>query len=444
MIAQIASSSSDTLRQDGVRKVRMAVAGVGGFAQHHHRAIRRMEREGRAQLVATCDPNIDRLADLKRELDFAGRAVRVEAGFEAMLANGADGLDAVTLPVPIHLHAAMHAACVARGLSCYLEKPPSLDLRELDRMIATDRAAPRPTFVGFHHLANPALHRLKARILAGEFGRLREVAFLGLAQRPRAYYRRNGWAGCLAVGDRMLLDSPFGNAMSHHLMNLLYLAGTRHEWDFAAPVAARSLLLRGNPIEGPDTVFAEVELAGEVRARLALSHACRHPLRQREILVFDEATIVIDPRQQMTISRHAGIPQTEPFSIPPLGLALDLFVRGIGSPASRPPVRLEDCVGFAELNALLYLGAPQIHSVRSSHIEISEETDAMVIHGVDAAAEDFVATGRWPGGGWLGEALLAGCAHRDQLPELGPRIAAWRRPSGHRTSQPAEALAKTP
>lgn len=430
MDSLITSAPHSAERSDSFRPVRLAVAGVGGFAQQHHAAIQKMEREGRVRLLATCDPGIDHLTDLSRELDFVSRGVKLESGFEAMLADFGDKLDAVTLPVPIHLHASMHEACVRRGLACYLEKPPTLDPAELDRMIAVDAAAELPTFVGFHHLANPAMHRLKARIVAGEFGRLREIAFLGLAQRPRSYYARNSWAGRITVKSRILLDSPCGNAMSHHLMNLLYLAGTEHERNIAVPAAVESLLLRANCIEGPDTVFASLKLQNGVTGRLALSHACHNACKQREILIFDEATILIDPRRQLSIHPRKGPSQVTPFSIPPMSVAFNLFINGMVNRQPWPPVRLEDCVSFVELNALLYLAANGIHVIDPSHIESGSGTDAVVIRGIDAAAEDFIATGRWPGGDLLGVNLGTGYASRDTLPQLRDSLDALRPSQG--------------
>ena len=53
----------------------------------------------------------------------------------------------------------MHKAIVARGLACYLEKPPTLWPDELAQMIATDADARFATNVGFNFTIEPARSR---------------------------------------------------------------------------------------------------------------------------------------------------------------------------------------------------------------------------------------------------------------------------------------------
>ena len=119
---------------------RIAIVGMGGFAGLHHSTLLRLEERGHARLVATCDPRAAAFAVEQETWRLATRGVRVFPTFGEMLAANRDSLDLVAIPTPIPLHAEMHAAVTALGLPCYLEKPPTLDHAELERMISADRA----------------------------------------------------------------------------------------------------------------------------------------------------------------------------------------------------------------------------------------------------------------------------------------------------------------
>jgi predicted dehydrogenase len=162
-------------------------------------------------------------------------------------------LDLVVVPTPINLHAEMHAAATAFGLPVHLEKPPTLDHAELEQMIAADAHARRASFVGFNFIIEKTRLALKQRLLAGEFGDVRGATLSATWPRPTSYFTRNQWAGRLLVGDQLVLDSCFGNAMAHFVHNLLFWAGNRGLYSWGQPAAVRAELDRAHPIEGADT-----------------------------------------------------------------------------------------------------------------------------------------------------------------------------------------------
>lgn len=69
---------------------------------------------------------------------------------------------------------------------------------------------------------------LKARLLAGEFGRLKQSAMLGSWPRSSAYYGRAEWAGRLMLGGERVLDSPIGNAMAVRWSSLVTFPHSGH------------------------------------------------------------------------------------------------------------------------------------------------------------------------------------------------------------------------
>jgi predicted dehydrogenase len=377
----------------------IAVIGMGGYAVRHHEAVAALEAAGEVRLVCTCDPAFETLT--RPEWRLRERGVPVFRDYRSMLDRCAGDIAVVTIPTPIPLHAEMHAEVVGRGLAAYLEKPPTLDPLELEEMIARDAAAPVPTLVGFNFTTEPVLRALKARLLAGEFGRLLSVGLFGWWPRSMAYYRRNGWAGRLLGEDgRLILDSCLGNAFAHHVHNLLQWAGTRGMDHWTEPESVRANLWRAHPVEGADTAFVEAATETGVLLRIALSHACRGPEIQWESLRCEDAGIIYKVGHEATITRPNG--RREILPLPPhdgqvanLRALLDCL-RGT---RDRPPTTLADSRPFVHLNALTYLSAGQIHRFAPADRTGGDADDGYLeIPWLQAAAADFLEHGRWPAG----------------------------------------------
>src|SRR5690606_1553629 len=125
--------------QDRVKSpIRIGIVGMGGFAGSHHTTIARLEEREHARLICTCDPHPERFAAEQQNWRFTTRGVQVFGDYHAMLEACHHSLDMVVIPTPIQLHAEMHAAATAYGIPTYVEKPPTLDHAELERMIAAD------------------------------------------------------------------------------------------------------------------------------------------------------------------------------------------------------------------------------------------------------------------------------------------------------------------
>ncbi|MBC8012272.1 MAG: Gfo/Idh/MocA family oxidoreductase, partial [Burkholderiales bacterium] len=274
------------------KRLRLGIIGMGGYAARHHEVALALEDRGECRLVCTCDPRPESFAEQARRWRLEARRVAVHTDYLSMLDRHAGELDVVVIATPIPLHAEMHAAVVGRGLAAYLEKPPTLDPDELEEMIARDARAPTTTLVGFNFIAEAERQALKRRLVAGEFGVLREARLFGFWGRSSAYYGRSAWAGRLFTDDgRLLLDSCLGNGLSHHVHNLLHWAGVDGLDNWATPTRVRAWLARAHPIEGADTCFAEAETDSRVLMRIAISHACSGPELHRETLICDHAEI---------------------------------------------------------------------------------------------------------------------------------------------------------
>ena len=204
--------------------IRIGVVGLGGFAQAHHKAIIRLEEKNVLKLICASGRDPGRYQKFIEEMNFAGRGVKIFSSHIEMLDKLGNELDFVIVPTPIHLHKPMHEDVVSRQIACYLEKPPTLDIRELVLMEKLDEKAALPTMVGFNMVSDPARLSLKERLIRGEFGKPYRVNFLGISPRYTPYYARASWAGRIEVDGHLVLDSCIGNALAHNVHNLLMWA----------------------------------------------------------------------------------------------------------------------------------------------------------------------------------------------------------------------------
>lgn len=381
--------------------LRIGIIGMGGFAAAHHDRVEKFEQEGLARLIATCDPHAAALSDAKAPFHFVQRGVRVFTDYLEMLAACGHDLDLLVVPTPIPMHAEMHRAGVEAGIPVYLEKPPTLDYLELEEMIACDATAERASLVGFNFIVEENRQSLKKRLLAGQFGKLKEAHLLAEWPRPTSYFRRNGWAGRLLSGDRrIILDSCFGNAMSHYVHNILFWAGRDGLYSWGQPQSVQAELYRAHEIEGADTFFLAATTSDDVVLRFALTHACRGKSRQIETLVCEDATIRFIVDQQIEIRRpgeHTEIIALQEFdALHANHMAYHRYLRG---EASRPMTTLVDSRPFVALNSLAYVSSGEIIDFTSAEITTTSKDghDYLSVAGLSTALEEFATHGRWPG-----------------------------------------------
>jgi len=383
---------------------------MGGFAGSHHLAVAKLEERGHARLICTCDPRMSQFEVARANWKFAERGVAVFEDYLTMLNACQAELDLVVIPTPINLHAEMHEAVTARGISAYLEKPPTLDYSELERMIVADRRARKSSLVGFNFIVEKPRLALKERILAGEFGAVRGATLSALWPRPASYFFRNNWAGRLMINGRIVLDSCFGNAMAHFVHNMLFWTGGGELFSWAQVAAVRAELYRAHAIEGADTFFVEADTASGITLRFALSHACAGPSIHSETVLCEDALLTYVVGQQAEIRWTDG--SVERIALDPFdGLAenhLDYY-RYLRGETPRPATTLTDSVPFVTLNDLAYISSRRIAPIPAARVtgvrEEKEQKDYLNVSGLAATFDQFLIKGLWPSaGGWEREA----------------------------------------
>ncbi len=386
--------------------IRIGIIGMGGFAGWHHGIVARLEERGQANLVCTCDPQPTAFAAAQQTWRLTQRGVSIFTDYRAMLEACHGQLDLVVVPTPIQLHAEMHEAVTAFGLPAYLEKPPTLDYQELERMITADKRARKSSLVGFNFIVERPRLALKERLLAGEFGAVRGATLNSLWPRPTNYFLRNDWAGRLFVGGRVVLDSCFGNAMAHFVHNMLFWTGGPELFSWAQVAAVRAELYRAHAIEGADTFFVETDTKAGITMRFAVSHACAGSSTHVETVLCDKAVLAY------VVGHHAEVRWTdgrveriplEPFD----GLMENHleYYRYLRGEEARPVTTLVDSRPFVALNDLAYVSNGRIAAIPAGLVTVErddkDQKDYLQVAGLGATVEQFLGRGLWPGAnGW--------------------------------------------
>lgn len=263
---------------------RVALIGITGYGAVHLNLARECRDRGELVIVAATVINPadvpDEVADLQRG------GCEIFSDYEAMLAAHAGRIDLCLVPTGIHWHARMTIAALRVGANVLVEKPLSGVMEEVRAVQAAERAADRFVAVGFQDYYEAGTSWLKQHLLDGAIGPLRSIRFLGMWPRPRAYFRRNGWAGKLRLGDQAVFDSPLSNAFAHFAMLSLYFAGRTLD-DVAKPELIDGELFRAHDIETFDTAIARLRSSEGVDLWFGVTHAC-HGVVEPEIMITGE------------------------------------------------------------------------------------------------------------------------------------------------------------
>jgi predicted dehydrogenase len=401
--------------------LRIGIIGMGGFAGSHHNTVARLEERGLVRLVCTCDPRLPEFTAEQQAWRFTQRGVRAFTDYRAMLDACRGDLDYVATPTPIPMHAEMHEAITSLGIPAYVEKPPTLDHEELDRMIAADRRARKSSLVGFNYIVERSRLALKERLLSGDFGAIRGGTLSALWPRPYGYFARNGWSGRLLVDGRIVLDSCFGNAMAHFVHNMLFWTGTPGLFSWADVAAVRAELYRAHPIQGADTFFVEADLATGCTLRFALSHACAGASTNSETVICEKAILRYSVGGQVEVSWKDGRRErisSDPFDgLEENHIEYGRYLRG---ETQRPATTLSDSRPFVVLNDLAHISSGRILPIPprlvSRSREEKEQKDYITVAGLAKVVGDFLSRGVWPGyAGWRrdnGEVVTPGDLER--------------------------------
>jgi len=250
--------------------VAFGVVGLGGFGASVRGALQQLQAKPSplVKLVAACDPAQELHAETIATLRADG--VTVVDELKKLLALP---IQALWLPVPIHLHRPFAEQALAAGKWVISEKPASGTIQDIDAMIAARDRYHGKVAIAFQDIHERSTPKIKQRILDGALGRITYVSVSQCSPRPKSYYDRNNWGGRLRIGETWILDSPCTNAMAHSINLALFLAGAEMNRS-AKLVSVDAELYRSRDIPSADTTCIRVQLEGGSKALILMTHAC--------------------------------------------------------------------------------------------------------------------------------------------------------------------------
>ena len=380
--------------------IRVAIAGLGGFAGAHHEAVQALEEAGECKLIATCDPSICKTGATTNQFSLSDRGVKTFTSLSDMLDECDRDIDVVTLPTPIPLHREQHELVVARGKACYIEKPPSLWWPEFLAMLKTDANAAHKTNVGFNFVGDAMRRSLKSRILSGEFGSVIGSTLLASWPRDRAYYERNDWAGKRIVNGKPVNDSCIGNATAHYVQNLLFWCGAPTVDDIASVSSVRAELSHAHPIESFDTVLLQAELDSGAWLRIGVTHTGNERPFETETIICANATVSFSSVLCANIAWNDGRIETHRSDIAHGGLVLQenlrAYFRYVRNVTSRPVTSLKDSLPFVALHELAFRSCPEVKAPAGDLVSTYDDRGYLTVTGIIDRMTEFIKNGAWP------------------------------------------------
>jgi len=153
----------------------MVGGGSGAFIGAVHRTAARLD--DRYELVAGAFSSSEEVCRASAEALHVAPD-RAYASFEAMAEAEAarpDGVEAVAVVTPNHLHAAPASALLARRIPVLCDKPLTASLEDALSLAALVRSSGAPFAVTYNYSGYPMVRRAREIVAAGEIGRVRVV-----------------------------------------------------------------------------------------------------------------------------------------------------------------------------------------------------------------------------------------------------------------------------
>lgn len=218
---------------------KFALVGCGRISGKHIEALKQIEDEGKARLVACCDVIPERVRILAEQAN-------CKAWFDYGTMLQEEDIDIVSICTPSGLHPRHTILAAKHGKHVLCEKPSGTKLAEVDAAIdACDEAGVR-YFVVKQNRFNKTIQLLKKALDAGRFGRLYMVASNVFWTRPQDYYDQAKWRGAWEFDGGCLC-----NQAAHYVDLVQWIGGAVESVQaFSATLARR--------IEAEDTIVVNI------------------------------------------------------------------------------------------------------------------------------------------------------------------------------------------
>jgi predicted dehydrogenase len=224
----LARSSDPHIAVEGrTAPIGIGVVGAGAIAQVAHLPV--LSKMRGVKLLALCDNDRPKARALADRFEVPDTHTDIEDLLEA------EGLDAVVIATPNHLHEPHVLSAIAAGVDVLCERPMALTARGIERIINAAERAGRKVLVANNHRFRSDVQALSGFLRGNELGKLTGI-------RAGAYHHRRdqGW--------RQRRAESGGGAF----------------FDYGVPLLDLALWLADNP--EPERVSAQMERGGTKNA----------------------------------------------------------------------------------------------------------------------------------------------------------------------------------
>lgn len=184
----------------------VALIGCGRISHKHIEGF--VKNIDRMNLIATCDPKMDRAEakaiEYRKAILTAGATPRVYADYRTMLMELKP--DIVTIATESGYHAPIAIDCLKAGAHVICEKPLALSINDANAMIVTAQQANRKLALCFQNRFNVPVQRMRRALEAGRFGKILHGSIQVRWNRNEAYYKQAPWRGTWALDGGTLMN----------------------------------------------------------------------------------------------------------------------------------------------------------------------------------------------------------------------------------------------
>jgi len=251
--------------------VSACIIGISGFGRVHYADLVGQAESGEMEIVAATVINQEEEPVKCTRLKELGAVLFTD--HREMLRAFGDKADVCFIPTGIPLHCPMSQDAMRAGCNVFVEKPVAATVQDVDAMRACERETGRFVAVGYQHIYDPVVMKIKELLLGGELGRVICIKSMNLSKRLDTYYARNAWAGRVKLGDAWVLDGPFNNAHAHQVNLMCFWAG-KEQRESAEIESVQAELYKARDIETADTACIRARTAGGSVVLYFGSHSC--------------------------------------------------------------------------------------------------------------------------------------------------------------------------
>ena len=318
-------------------KVKVMLAGFGGYGELYLKRLFELSDAGKAEVVGLVEP----FPNPKHLDEIAKRGWKIYSSTADFYAE--NSCDLVCVSTPIQFHTPMIIEALEHGANVICEKPLTGDVNDIEKLIIARDKARKFVMIGYQWSYSDAILSMKKDVLSGIYGKPEFLKTVVLWPRNKAYFQRGtGWAGRIKAADgTLILDSVANNAAAHYLHNIFFTLGETMD-SALAPTKTTAKLFRANPIENFDTAIIDCEFANGAKSLYIASHATEKKHDPFFEYRFEKGTITYEEGEVRHIFGRVGdkvIDYGDPFAN---GMRkLDLAVEAVGDPGIFLPCGIE-------------------------------------------------------------------------------------------------------